>query len=60
MILGPEDTPKYKNGLCPREMLVKLSTYLDMGLSNHLNATGVGSHLKTTLLPPTFQTRGNV
>ena len=25
--LGPEDTPKYKNGLCPREMLVKLSTY---------------------------------
>ena len=49
-ILGPEDTPKYKNGLCPREMLVKLSTYLDIGLASHLNATGVGSHLKTTLV----------
>lgn len=37
-------TLKYKNGLCPREMLVKLSTYLDMRLSRHLSDTGVGSH----------------
>lgn len=43
-------TLKYKNGLCPREMLVKLSTYLDMSLSRHLSDTGVGSHFKTSLL----------
>lgn len=43
-------TLKYKNGLCPREMLVKLSTYLDMSLSGHLRDTGVGSHFKTSLL----------